>query len=271
MQMKPKQTGKSRKILLGLLVGLATLLALSPILIFVGLFGYMIWITDQEYASVKEDVPAFYQEAGFKGEIISIDSEAHGFSTQYPYTYREVIDGENQDFTMRSHGAWDEDVKGEKYDSLEELAANFSDRQIEPFFNFAFRETEEFREFEQAVNHTLTQQGLEVTSFTLDLPTFSESEGGDFTKALLEDLQKAELEGHRELRGIRKLSIRKYQSLGEWSFHIIVKETDKTLDLESLDVSTFIKGVYRVDKQVQKEVADSSYSSYEYLTQFTVE
>lgn len=244
-------------------------------LLILGLSGYMGISTEAEFQGNRREIPKFYREAGFKGKIVSIESEAHGFSTEYPYRYREKINGKNHDFSFQISGGWDEANKGKNYDTPEELARNYGSYLVFPFVEFSFTNTTEFKYFSHFVQTYFATFGIAVKEVIVDVP-MGEDEDSEFVKELTKDLQQAQKSGNKELRGLTNLSLKKYSRLSsdfEYTIILSKKVRDELLNqsFDQLNPEDFLAGNYSLVYDKSEKIGDEMTSDRDYLLEFTIE
>ena len=243
----------SNKITLIVVVVLGSL-ALSPI----G-FGLFIFISlELHNHKVFQEIPAFYREAGFEGEIISIKDELNGLSTEYPYVYQEKIDGKYVDINFKI-GYLPEDIKPTDYDSPYELAQNYYDEMVSPFFEEAFENSQGFKEEYKRIEKNFSEVGITINDIHLQLPYGNDAANDEFTKQLSTDLNEAFGEGKTALKAIWTLDFADYIRIRPFGYRITINQNLDTFNSDKVDKTDLPRGTYYIqDSSGHQTLFDTS-------------
>lgn len=210
---------------------------------------FFFFLIDQEEKKIQEQISGFYQKAGFKGDLSFKESEFHGLSTKYAYSYQERIDGKTVQFDFLYASLLSKEEIGRNYDTAEELAQHYNSWLVAPFFERAFTESQGFQQLKQEIKERFHQQGLEVSEVRLQLPI----QNPDFEDQLARDLLAAEKAGEKDLRGILTLDYATYRQIKGFSFTITVTSLAKEFEGKHLDVSGLPPGNYVIESDSKNE------------------
>lgn len=213
------------------------------------LICFLFYFANQEEKEIQEQISSFYQEAGFKGDLSFKESEFHGLSTKYAYSYQERAEGKMVQFDFPDATHLSKEETGKNYDTAEELAQHYNSWLVAPFFERAFTESQGFQQLKQEVKERFHQQGLEVSEVGLQLPI----QNPDFEAQLARDLLAAEKAGETDLRGILTLDYATYCQIKEFSFTITVTSLAKEYEGKHLDVSGLPPGNYVIESASKNE------------------
>lgn len=210
---------------------------------------FFFFLIDQEEKKIQEQISGFYQEAGFKGDLSFKESEFHGLSTKYAYSYQERVEGKTVQFDFPYASLLSKEEIGRNYDTTEELAQHYNSWLVAPFFERAFTESQGFQQLKQEIKERFHQQGLEVSEVRLQLPI----QNPDFEDQLTRDLLAAEKAGETDLRGILTLDYASYRQIKGFSFTITVTSLAKEYEGKHLDVSGLPPGNYVIESDSKNE------------------
>ena len=213
------------------------------------LIGFLFYLTNQEEKEIQEQISGFYQKAGFKGDLSFKESEFHGLSTKYAYSYQERVKGKTVQFDFPYASLLSKEEIGRNYDTAEELAQHYNSWLVAPFFERAFTESQGFQQLKQEIKERFHQQGLEVSEVRLQLPI----QNPDFEDQLARDLLAAEKAGETDLRGILTLDYATYRQIKGFSFTITVTSLAKEYEGKHLDVSGLPPGNYVIESNSKNE------------------
>lgn len=213
------------------------------------LICFLFYFTDQKEKKIQEQISGFYQEAGFKGDLHFKESEFHGLSTKYAYSYQERVEGKTVQFDFLYASLLSKEEIGRNYDTAEELAQHYNSWLVAPFFERAFTESQGFQQLKQEIKERFHQQGLEVSEVRLQLPI----QNPDFEDQLARDLLAAEKAGETDLRGILTLNYATYRQIKGFSFTITVTSLAKEFEGKHLDVSGLPPGNYVIESDSKNE------------------
>lgn len=209
---------------------------------------FFFFLIDKEEKKIQEQISGFYQKAGFKGDLSFKESEFHGLSTKYAYSYQERVEGKTVQFDFPYASLLSKEEIGRNYDTAEELAQHYNSWLVAPFFERAFTESQGFQQLKQEIKERFHQQGLEVSEVRLQLPI----QNPDFEDQLTRDLLAAEKAGETELRGILTLDYANYRQIKGFSFTITVTSLPKEFEGKRLDVSGLPSGNYVIESNSPK-------------------
>ena len=210
---------------------------------------FFFFLIDQEEKEIQEQISGFYQKAGFKGDLSFKESEFHGLSTKYAYSYQERVEGKTVQFDFPDATHLSKEEAGKNYDTAEELAQHYNSLLVAPFFERAFTESQGFQQLKQEIKERFHQQGLEVSEVGLNLPI----QNPDFEDQLARDLLAAEKAGETDLRGILTLDYATYLQIKGFSFTITVTSLAKEFEGKHLDVSGLPPGNYVIESDSKNE------------------
>ena len=210
---------------------------------------FFFFLIDKEEKKIQEQISGFYQKAGFKGDLSFKESEFHGLSTKYAYSYQERVEGKTVQFDFPYASLLSKEEIGRNYDSAEELAQQYNSWLVAPFFERAFTESQGFQRLKQEIKERFHQQGLEVSEVRLQLPI----QNPDFEDQLARDLLAAEKAGETDLRGILTLDYATYRQITGFSFTITVTSLAKEFEGKHLDVSGLPPGNYVIESDSKNE------------------
>ena len=210
---------------------------------------FFFFLIDQEEKKIQEQISGFYQKAGFKGDLSFKESEFHGLSTNYAYSYQERVEGKTVQFDFLYASLLSKEEIGRNYDTAEELAQHYNSWLVAPFFERTFTESQGFQQLKQEIKERFHQQGLEVSEVGLRLPT----QNPDFEDQLARDLLAAEKAGKTDLRGILTLDYATYRQIKGFSFTITVTSLSKEFEGKHLDVSGLPPGNYVIESDSKNE------------------
>lgn len=210
---------------------------------------FFFFLIDQEEKKIQEQISGFYQKAGFKGDLHFKESEFHGLSTKYAYSYQERVEGKTVQFDFPYASLLSKEEIGRNYDTAEELAQHYNSWLVAPFFERAFTESQGFQQLKQEIKERFHQQGLEVSEVRLQLPI----QNPDFEDQLATDLLAAEKAGETDLRGILTLDYATYRQIKGFSFTITVTSLAKEFEGKHLDVSGLPPGNYVIESDSKNE------------------
>ena len=213
------------------------------------LICFLFYFTNQEEKEIQQQISTFYQEAGFKGDLSFKESEFHGLSTKYAYSYQERVEGKTVQFDFLYASLLSKEEIGRNYDTAEELAQHYNSWLVAPFFERAFTESQGFQQLKQEIKERFHQQGLEVSEVRLQLPI----QNPEFENQLATDLQAAEKAGETVLRGILTLDYATYRQIKGFSFTITVTSLAKEFEGKHLDVSGLPPGNYVIESDSKNE------------------
>lgn len=208
-----------------MVVGCGCLVFFSPIILVVGGVLWLILMVTFEDVHVEREVPSFYQEAGFKGNVTVPPSIAEGLSTRHPYRYEEKVDGEviRVEFNNTPGSGWDEtdpDNQGKNYDSPEELATNYSDSLIEPLVQAGFNYQLRAKSVKSQLRDFLETRQLKLNDFNVSVISYYDERDQIFIDQLTKDLTGKELE---PLRGLATLDFETYAKIGFLTYDIVIE------------------------------------------------
>ena len=210
---------------------------------------FFFFLIDQEEKKIQEQISGFYQKAGFKGDLSFKESEFHGLSTNYAYSYQERVEGKTVQFDFLYASLLSKEEIGRNYDTAEELAQHYNSWLVAPFFERTFTESQGFQQLKQEIKERFHQQGLEVSEVGLRLPT----QNPDFEDQLARDLLAAEKAGETDLRGILTLDYATYRQIKGFSFTVTVTSLAKEFEGKHLDVSGLPPGNYVIESDSKNE------------------
>ena len=213
------------------------------------LMCFLFYFINREEKEIQEQISGFYQEAGFKGDLSFKESEFHGLSTNYAYSYQERVEGKTVQFDFLYASLLSKEEIGRNYDTAEELAQQYNSWLVAPFFERAFTESQGFQQLKQEIKERFHQQGLEVSEVGLRLPI----QNPDFEDQLARDLLAAEKIGETDLRGILTLDYATYRQIKGFSFTVTVTSLAKEFEAKHLDVSGLPSGNYVIESDSKNE------------------
>lgn len=209
------------------------------------LICFLFYFTNQEEKKIQEQISGFYQEAGFKGDLHFKAAKLHGMSTQYAYSYQEMVEGKTVQFDFLYATHLSKEETGKNYDTAEELAQRSKSWLVAPFFETAFAESQGFQKLTQEIKDKFRKQSLEVSKVRLQLPIQNPA----FEAQLEKDLLTAEKAGETDLRGILTLDYANYRQIKGFSYTITVTTLPKEFAGTHLDVSGLPSGNYVIESK----------------------
>ncbi|MDO4814649.1 MAG: hypothetical protein Q3988_06075 [Gemella sp.] len=233
--------------------------------------GGLIFVLEADERETNQEIISFYKDAGFRGQVLNIQSETTGpLRLEYTYTYEEET-GNGKitvNFADRLHGMGEKN-KGEFFDSSEELANNYSNDLVDNLFVEAFEQSSGFKNLEEKVKKSISQAGIVSRDIYLEDDYYSDN--STVTKSeLAKDLKSSPSDA--PLRGLTTLDFDKYNRLGMYQIAVYL---DKPIADFNLNLLTTLnlpdsRYIFYVPEQVWSQRAGEEKVYYDAPSRYLV-